>query len=83
MRKTFFFKIILLFGIMFSGILLLLLLFVACMGGGAESNLYIPASDETVAAYQEICSETGIPWDIVLMADVLLAEQLRQRIEDR
>ena len=83
MRKTFFFKIILLFGIMFSGILLLLLLFVACMGGGAESNLYIPASDETVAAYQEICSETGIPWDIVLMADVLLAEQLGQRIEDR
>ena len=72
MKKAFLFKITLLFGTMFSGILLLLLLFVVCMDGGAESSLYIPADDETAAAYQAICSETGVPWDIALMADVLL-----------
>ncbi len=83
MKKAFLFKITLLFGTMFSGILLLLLLFVVCMDGGAESSLYIPADDETAAAYQAICSETGVPWDIALMADVLLAEQLGQRIEER
>ena len=68
MKKAFLFKITLLFGTMFSGILLLLLLFVVCMDGGAESSLYIPADDETAAAYQAICSETGVPWDIALMA---------------
>ena len=47
MKKAFLFKITLLFGTMFSGILLLLLLFVVCMDGGAESSLYIPADDET------------------------------------
>lgn len=52
MKKAFLFKITLLFGTMFSGILLLLLLFVVCMDGGAESSLYIPADDETAAAYQ-------------------------------
>ena len=36
MKKAFLFKITLLFGTMFSGILLLLLLFVVCMDGGAS-----------------------------------------------
>ena len=76
MKKAFLFKITLLFGTMFSGILLLLLLFVVCMDGGAESSLYIPADDETAAAYQAICSETAVPSDIALMADVLLAEHV-------
>lgn len=82
MRKGSAVKICILTGGIFIPLLLLLLISAVTSLGGSGSNIYVPADEETVAAYQAICAETGVPWDVALMADVMLANQQDMRIED-
>ena len=82
MRKGSAVKICILTSGIFIPLLLLLLISAVTSLGGSGSNIYVPADEETVAAYQAICAETGVPWDVALMADVMLANQQDMRIED-
>lgn len=80
MRKST--KICIVIGGLFFPLLLLLLIISIASLGGSGSNVYVPANEETVSTYQEICAETGVPWDLALMADVMLANQQNKKIED-
>lgn len=69
-------KYILIFGFVFPFISLVLLLLV--IGGLVDqaAPLDPPATEEQVYNYMYVGSELGVPWDIVLLSDAILADQL-------
>lgn len=65
-------------GLIFGGSYLgCLVLVIALLGSGGMSGggLPIVVDEELAYDYQYVCSELGIPWDIVLLSDVLFAQQ--------
>lgn len=62
-------------------VLPVLLLFLIDSGGGAP--IPVPATEEKAYEYQFACSELGVPWDVVVLADVIRAYAAKEGdIED-
>lgn len=57
-------------------VLLIIILLIGVLGGSSNSApINPPATEEKTYKYKYIGSELGTPWDIVLLADAILAEQ--------
>ncbi len=66
-------------------IIILLVLMLCCVGGGGSAGgLPIVATEEQAYEYQYICAEVGVPWDLALLSDIMLADQEgKSTIKDR
>lgn len=62
----------------------ILFVFVLLTSGDTGTGTGIPilATQEQAYHYQYIGSETGIPWDVVLLADIFSSQQNREKLED-
>ena len=78
-------KVAILFAVLGLGTFFSIILILFMVGGISTSSQPInpPASEEQAYQYQYIGSELGIPWDIVLLVDAVLADaEGKDNIED-
>lgn len=68
-------KIILFMGFFMGFFLFLLMLMMVGTGGQATQPVIVFADQEKAEAYQYVGAELGVPWDIIMLADAIYADQ--------
>lgn len=75
-------KALVLIPVLYIVFILLVLGMITGGGSGGAGGIPFMATEEQAYDYQYIASETGIPWDMALLADVMLCEQEGLDTED-
>lgn len=73
MKKVLLVMPLLMYG--FIVLMILMLLFAGGESGGSGGSVPIVATEDQAYAYQYVSAELGVPWDLALLSDAILADQ--------